>query len=63
MCRSRKTSQEPVVVIQALMMAAQTRAVVVEVMKSIWILEKSGFIIFVGLRKRKESVLTQEFGV
>ena len=44
------------------MMAAQTRAMVVEMMKSIWILDKSGSIIFVGLRKRKESGLTQEFG-
>lgn len=26
---------------------------VVEVMKSIWILDKSGLIIFVGLRKKK----------
>ena len=56
-------SQEPVVIIQALMMAAQTRAVVVEVMKSIWILAKSGLIISVGLKKRKESGLTQEFRV
>ena len=56
-------SQEPVVIIQALMMSAQTRAVVVEVMKSIWILDKSGLIISVGLKKRKESGLTQEFRV